>query len=654
MNGFAARAVAGDLGESRTGKEKDQGERILRSNEPSLEGPRSDNLPRISSTSKFGTTSELPERVEDWLANTVCGLLEVKKEDIDVDVSLSEFGFDSINFTNFARSINHDFGLELTPAIFFEPWTLRSLAIHLVDTHRERLEDKFRTHTGTESGVPPQEHRERPQAEITQPERWKRGRGRLSSRAISGSISEATSRRREEQIAIIGMSGRFPGAKDLEEFWANLEAGKESISAIPRDRWEYTDGEGDESRRAVKWGGFIDGIDEFDPLFFGISPREAEMIDPQQRLLMMYGWKAIEDAGYAPGQLWGSRTGVFVGTGNTGYNELLERPGIRIEGYSATGVVPSIGPCRLSYVLNLHGPSEPIETACSSSLVAIHRAVRAIHDGDCELALAGGVNTLLSPRLHVSFSKAGMLSTDGRCKTFSNRADGYVRSEGVGMVLLKRLEAAQRDGDHIYGLVRGTAENHGGRSNSLTAPNSQAQAELIKDAFRKAGISPRSVSYIEAHGTGTQLGDPTEINGLNSAFGALSEEMGEEAAASYCGLGSVKSNIGHSELAAGIAGVIKVLLQLKHHRLAKSLNCDEVNPYIRLDGTPFYIVRETQAWQRSKDEDGREWPLRAGVSSFGFGGVNAHVVIEEYTDAIAPEDAGRSVPAPGDKSSVLV
>jgi polyketide synthase PksN len=348
----------------------------------------------------------------------------------------------------------------------------------------------------------------------------------------------------------------------------------------------------------------------------------------------MYGWKAFEDAGYGPRQLWGSRTGIFVGTANTGYSELvLAQAKTGIEGYSAAGLVPSVGPNRLSYLLNLHGPSEPIETACSSSLVAVHRAVRAIAGGECEMALVGGVNTLLTPASHISFGKAGMLSSDGKCKTFSSRADGYVRGEGVGMVVLKRLSAAERDGDHIYGLIRGSAENHGGRGHSLTAPNPQAQAELIKDAYRSAGVTPGSISYIEAHGTGTALGDPVEINGLKSAFQGLYEERGEAAVAGHCGLGSVKSNIGHLELAAGMAGLIKVLLQLKHKTLVPTLHCEEVNPYIRLEESPFYIVRESRSWQKPVDGEGREWPRRAGISSFGFGGVNAHVVVEEYAGA---------------------
>ncbi|MEW8987276.1 MAG: polyketide synthase, partial [Bacillus sp. (in: firmicutes)] len=400
-------------------------------------------------------------------------------------------------------------------------------------------------------------------------------------------------------------------------------------------RWDWREYYGDPSKETnktnAKWGGFIEGLGEFDPMFFGISPREAKLMDPQQRLLMIYIWKAIEDAGYSPQSLSGSKTGIFVGTAFSGYGGLISRSNIAIEGYSSTGMISSVGPNRMSYFLNIHGPSEPIETACSSSLVAIHRAVNAIENGTCEMAIVGGVNTIVAPELHISFSRAGMLCADGRCKTFSNQANGYVRGEGVGMIFLKKLKDAEQAGDHIYGVIRGSAENHGGRANSLTAPNPKAQAELLKTAYTKAGIDPRTVSYIEAHGTGTELGDPIEIDGLKKAFKELYQATGDpQVVAAHCGLGSVKTNIGHLELAAGIAGVIKVLLQIKHKTLVKSLHCDEINPYIQLDDSPFYIVRETKKWKPLLDTKSREIPRRAGVSSFGFGGAYAHVVIEEY------------------------
>ncbi|MCP4694986.1 MAG: polyketide synthase, partial [Desulfobacterales bacterium] len=350
-----------------------------------------------------------------------------------------------------------------------------------------------------------------------------------------------------------------------------------------------------------------------------------------QRLMMMYAWKAMEDAGVSAGSLAGTSTAIFIGTAGGGYSELIFRANMEIEAYSIAGIAPSVGPNRMSYFLDIHGPSEPVETACSSSLVALHRAAAAIETGACEMAIAGGVNTMLTPDAHISFSKAGMLSRDGRCKTFSDQADGYVRAEGVGMLFLKKLEDALRSGDHIYGVIKGGAENHGGRANSLTAPNPKAQAELLKTVYAKSGVDIRTVGYIEAHGTGTKLGDPIETDALKAAFKELGEASGDSGAGgAYCGLGSVKTNIGHTELAAGIAGVIKVLLQMKYGTLVRSLHCDRVNPYLRLEDSPFYIVRENRKWESLRDSQDRVVPRRAGISSFGFGGVNAHVILEEY------------------------
>src|SRR5437763_13979 len=441
------------------------------------------------------------------------------------------------------------------------------------------------------------------------------------------------------------MSGAFPQAPDVQSLWHNLLSGRDCISEIPPSRWSWQSYYGDPTTEVnktnVRWAGVIEGIETFDPLFFGISPREAEQMDPQQRLLMMYVWKAVEDAGYSAESLSGTNTALFVGTTNSGYSERVSRACLPIEGYSSTGQTPSVGPGRMSYFLNLHGPSSAIETACSSSLVAIHRGVNAIECGQCDMSIVGGVNILISPELHISYSKAGMLCEDGHCKTFSAEANGYVRGEGVGMLVLKRLSDAEQAGDHIYGVIRGSAENHGGRAASLTAPNPRAQADLLIAAYRKAGIDPHTVGYIEAHGTGTELGDPIEINGLKTAFSELMQVIGEgPIQEAVCGIGSVKSNIGHLELAAGVAGVIKVLLQMQHKMLVKSLHCEPINPYIQLEGSPFYIVQESQEWETLRDHTGKALPRRAGVSSFGFGGVNAHVVLEEYVPKTQAERSG--------------
>jgi acyl transferase domain-containing protein/aryl carrier-like protein len=574
-------------------------------------------------------TSKLLDKVIVSLTQTVSKLLNVKVEDIDVDTDLSEYGFDSITLTEFANKINQENKIEVAPTMFFEQPTLLNIATYLIEEHQSVFAAQFgvQTRPGIPEQVKEEEKEQRPSDQ--------RQRSRFARTVTL--LPEKTESFTPEPIAIVGMSGTFPMAHDVNEFWENLAGGKDCITEIPKERWDWREYYGDPLKEVnktnIKWGGFIDDIDKFDSLFFGISPREAQLMDPQQRLLMTYVWKAIEDAGYSAQSLSGTKTGIFVGTAGSGYSGLISQANLPIEGYTSTGMVASVGPNRMSYFLNIHGPSEPIETACSSSLIAIHRAVSAIESGNCEMAIVGGINTILTPDAYISFNKAGMLCEDGRCKTFSDQANGYVRGEGVGMIFLKKLKDAQQAGDYIYGVIRGTAENHGGRANSLTAPNPKAQAELLKTAYTKAGFDPRTITYIETHGTGTELGDPIEINGLKTACKELYQATGDTQVVSrHCGLGSVKTNIGHLELAAGIAGVIKVLLQLKHKTLSKTLHCNTINPYIQLKDSPFYIVQETQEWKALQDDQGNDIPRRAGVSSFGFGGVNAHIVIEEYID----------------------
>ncbi|MGW1373518.1 SDR family NAD(P)-dependent oxidoreductase [Streptomyces sp. NPDC002446] len=570
-------------------------------------------------------TDALTERVCAVVVEKVCELLKVTPDDLDVHVDLSEYGLDSLVITQLVNMVNDALGLELAPTVLFEHATIQSFGAHLTDEYGPALAARLGlTSPAAAESRPAQPRTAEP---VGTP--------------VPVAAAPAPAERRDDPIAVVGMSGRFPQAEDLDAFWRNLRDGRDCIAEVPADRWDWRALFGDPlqepGRTNVKWGGFMDGVADFDPLFFGIAPKDAVHMDPQQRLLMLYVWKALEDAGHAADALAGSSLGLFVGTSDTGYSLLTDRSSGRGDSVTPTGSVPSVGPNRMSYFLDVHGPSEPIETACSSSLVAVHRGVAAIERGECEAAVVGGINTMVIPDGHVSFSKSGMLSVEGRCRTFSDRADGYARGEGVGMLVLKRLSAAERDGDHVYGLIRSTAENHGGRSNSLTAPNPKAQAALIRRAYRTAGIDPRTVGYIEAHGTGTKLGDPVEINGLKSAFRELYEEQGAVVEGAHCGIGSVKTNIGHLELAAGVAGVIKVLLQMRHRTLVESLHCDTVNPYIDLDGSPFHLVREQQPWPAPRDAQGRELPRRAGVSSFGFGGVNAHVVLEEYVPPSVPQ-----------------
>ena len=363
-------------------------------------------------------------------------------------------------------------------------------------------------------------------------------------------------------------------------------------------------------------------MDEFDADFFGVSPREATPMDPQQRLLLEVAWEALEDAGQAPERLAGSATGVFVGIATNDYGRLGrgdDQPG---EVYRITGNAASIAANRLSYLFDFRGPSLAIDTACSSSLVAVHLACQSLRSGESTLALAGGVNLILSPAIADSFRQAGMLAPDGRCKTFDARADGYVRGEGAGVVVLKPLAQALADGDSIYAVIRGSAVNQDGRTNGLTAPSRQSQEAVLRAAYRQAGIAPGQVDYVEAHGTGTYLGDPIELK----ALGAVLAEG--RPAGRRCLVGSVKTNIGHLEAAAGIAGLIKTALGLKHRAIPPHLHFHEPNPQIPFAELPIEVPCALRPWAG-------EGPVFAGVSSFGFGGTNAHVVLEGVAEVAA-------------------
>ena len=429
---------------------------------------------------------------------------------------------------------------------------------------------------------------------------------------------DAVERESTEPVAIIGMSCRFPGAPSVEAYWALLRNGVDAISEVPPDRWDvdaYYDPDPDAPAKMVtRWGGFIRDVDQFDPQFFGISPREASRMDPQQRLLLECSWEALERAGLAVGRLAGSRTGVFVGISQVDYTLIQFEDRTRLDAYAGTGNAFSIAANRISYLYDFRGPSVAMDTACSSSLVSTHTAVQSLRRRECNLALAAGVNLILSPELSVTFSHAHMMAADGRCKTFDAAADGYVRGEGCGVLVLKRLSDAQRDGDPIVAVILGSAVNQDGRSNGLTAPNGLAQQDVIREALENARVNADQVTYVETHGTGTILGDPIELNSLASIM------QGRER---KCLVGSAKTNIGHLEAAAGIAGLIKVALMLQHGEVAPHLHFKQINPYIPIDQMPLEIATAWQPWPESA-------PRIAGVSSFGFGGTNASLVLRRY------------------------
>jgi acyl transferase domain-containing protein/NADPH:quinone reductase-like Zn-dependent oxidoreductase/7-keto-8-aminopelargonate synthetase-like enzyme/acyl carrier protein len=421
---------------------------------------------------------------------------------------------------------------------------------------------------------------------------------------------------RHEPIAIVGMACRFPGGRTPQAFWDFVLNRGDGVSEIPAERWDsadYYDPDPDApGKMYVNRGAFLDDFDLFAPGFFGISPREAQFMDPQQRLLLEVHWEALENAGFVPERLAQSQVGVFVGMGTTDYSDLQAALGpMASDAYNGTGGSHAAAAGRLSYLLGVRGPSLAVDTACSSSLVSVHLAVMSLRCGESDLALASGVSLNFSPDVFISLCKARMLSPDGRCKTFDAKANGYVRGEGCGVVVLKRLSDALADGDQVLALIRGSAVNHNGRSSGLTVPSGPAQQEVVRTALRNAGVTPDEIAYVEAHGTGTAVGDPIELNALGAVFSGRTEPLM---------IGSVKTNTGHLEWAAGICGLTKLVMSMRDGRIAPSLHFDQPNPMIAWDRLPLTVVKDGARWP-----DGRRI---GGVSSFGFGGTNAHLIVE--------------------------
>ncbi len=433
---------------------------------------------------------------------------------------------------------------------------------------------------------------------------------------------EALERQKNETIAIIGMGCRFPGgANSPEAFWELLSRGKEAIVPVPSQRWDaeaYYDENPDlPNKTYARYGGFIDAVDQFDAQFFGMTPREAIALDPQQRLLLEVSWEALENAGIAPQKLTGTQTGVFVGIGLDDYAKRQIKQQIPIDAYTGSGNAFCFASGRLSYFLGLQGPSLAIDTACSTSLVTVHLACQSLRNRESNLALAGGVSLMRSPEVTLYLSKTRALSPDGRCKTFDKDANGYVRGEGCGMVVLKRFSDAISDGDNILGVIRGSAVNQDGPSSGLTVPNGSAQMAVIRQALENAKVKPEQISYLEAHGTGTALGDPIEVRGINNIL------CKDRSTDNPLMVGSVKTNIGHLEIAAGMASLLKVILSLKNQEIPPHLHFKELNPDLAAAATALKIPTSSLPWQRTEE------PRRAGISAFGLSGTNAHIIIEE-------------------------
>src|SRR5215813_1325237 len=435
---------------------------------------------------------------------------------------------------------------------------------------------------------------------------------------------DAMERAKVEPLAIVGIGCRFPGGvNNVDTFWKLLQDGVDAITEVPPDRWDidaYYDPDPDApGKMSTRYGGFLGPVDTFDALFFGITPREAVSLDPQQRLLLEASWEALEHANQAAERLFKSSTGVFFGISSSDYSRVVLQSGelSRIDAYFGSGNALSTAAGRLSYTLGLTGPSLAVDTACSSSLVSVHLACQSLRLRECDLALAGGVQLHLAPEASICFSKARMLSADGRCKTFDAAADGYVRGEGCGVIVIKRLSDAIADGDNVLALIRGTGVNQDGPSGGLTVPSGPSQEAVIRQALANGGVEPSQISYIEAHGTGTALGDPIEVGALGTVFGRERPQYAPLV------IGSVKTNFGHLEAAAGIAGLIKTVLALQHGEIPSHLHFKQPNAHIPWDKLPVVVPTQRMSWPSG------ERPRLAGVSSFSFSGTNAHVVLEE-------------------------
>lgn len=559
-----------------------------------------DNASRLTDATEDAPAHEWQD-VLDWFQGEIAGRIEGDQPELSADSLLEQ--------------------LPLEPAARLA--TIRAAELHLRRPLQTTLFEDFNT-LGELITYLTEQGNEQGQVEgLTAAE--------LENLADEGST--ATS----EPIAIVGIGCRFPGAQGPEAFWKLLCDGVDAVSEVPLERWDidevYDENPLANGKMNTRCGGFLQNIDLLDRNFFGLSIREAVRMDPQHRLMLETAWEALEDAGIDPEQLGDSSTGVFVGISGSDYAQMQFGDASLTDAYAGLGCALTIAASRVSHFLNLRGPAIAVDTACSSSLSALHLACGSMRRGECSTALVGGVNILLSPTVTMCLTKAGMMSPDGRCKAFDDRANGYVRADGAGMVVLKPLSQAQADGDAIYAVIRGTASNQDGRSSGIAAPNGEAQQRVIMAACRDAGIAAGNLDYVEAHGTGTAVGDPIEVKALGAVLSVDREPETE------CVIGSVKTNIGHAESAAGVASLIKVALMLKHGAIPPSLHFENPNPLIPFDELPLRVSTALSEMPR------RDRPILAGVNGFGVGGTNVHAVLEQTT-AVEVESAETTVERP--------
>ncbi len=568
--------------------------------------------------------------LEGELAASLAKVLYMNRSDIDMGKPFVEIGLDSIIGVEWINGVNTQYGLNIVSAKVYDYPNLHAFAGFLKKELDKQGKGRMQASPELSTPVSPPSS---PPIQIR----------KMEPIAVEHVLDKEKSHRvnQETDIAIIGLSGRYPLAKDIDEFWANLKNGKDCITEIPEDRWDHSPYFDEDKTKLdktyCKWGGFLDGVDRFDPLFFNIPPREALFIEPNERLFLETVWTLLEKAGYTREHLHEccqSRVGVYVGA--------------MYQHYIAMGSSSGFIANRVSHFFDFQGPSIAIDTMCSSSSIAIHMACESLKRGECELAIAGGVNLSIRPEKYIGLSQRQMVGSHVNSRSFSN-GDGMLPAEAVGAALLKPLSKAVEDQDTIFAVIKSTATNHSGHANGFFVPNPNIQARLIEGSFAQSYIDPRTISYVESAANGSSLGDAIEVNALTNAFQKYTSDQ------HFCAMGSVKSNIGHAEAASGISQLTKVVLQIQHQQLVPSIKATPLNPNINFDGTPFYLQHELQEWKRPLlkiDGEDQEIPRRATVSSFGAGGSNAHVIIEEYLDESKVE--GRRSKVPVDRPALIV
>ncbi|MCP6681309.1 beta-ketoacyl synthase N-terminal-like domain-containing protein [Bacillus nakamurai] len=549
------------------------------------------------------SAGSLTDDIRRYVTGKLAGMMSDPAASPRVDANMMDLGIDSARLIGLTKEIEHDAKIDVNPTLFFEYPTIEELTGYFASEyeaefsqlldHEQQAEERMDTQT---KALPEEKH--------------------------EGQQNDA---HKKDGMAIIGMSGQFPQSSDIQSFWKHVVNGDNCVTEIPEERWDWRRYGADEDKSSLRWGGFIYGIGEFDPLFFGISPKEASQMSPEQFLLLTHTWKAMEDAGLTSKALSNRPTGVFVAAGNSDPNN--------------GAAIPSIIPNRISYTLNLHGPSEYYEAACSSTLVALHRAIQAIRNHECEQAVVGAANVLLSPKGYLGFDSMGYLSKEGQAKSFQNEADGFVRSEGAGVFIIKPLQKAIEDGDRIYMVIKGTGVSHGGKGMSLHAPNPAGMKAAMKKAYEGSDVDPRTVTYVEAHGIASQLADAIEFNALKAGYSELEGAEQSNQEDQPCYISSLKPCIGHGELASGMAALMKVAMAMKENTIPGIPGFTAVNDQIPIQKSRFRLTKENHEWRQLTDHTGRQIPRRAAINSYGFGGINAHVILEQYSPS--PKEAER-------------